>query len=316
MMRARITLATVCLAAVVGCGSALRTLSAPPSDYADYRATRVLPTVGERLGAAMRYMQRHPTGVFFDEVDHWFRKVEPLYFEASSDSGEGMQAYLAALPEGPHAASASERVQAFRAAAQELERLAARGAALERRLALAAQERENVTTTYASWMGTWIDFESWGRPLDEASDEFKAKWMAEPKPRCTESRCSKVFSQSYVLRVRGVPEEFVSVLEVSVRLVAGKVSAVSIGGPDLFNRLAEAHFAAPVQRSGRSRARALEWAVEVTGGAIERRVPADRCLRVADSPTLMVRSCDGFRVDVIADAGEEDQVVIRGPSRL
>ena len=39
-----------------------------------------------------------------------FAKVEPLFYESSADSAQGMQRYLETLPNGPHAAAATQPV--------------------------------------------------------------------------------------------------------------------------------------------------------------------------------------------------------------
>ena len=107
-----------------------------------------------------------------------FRKLvrelaQLLFFEASADSIAGMRAYLEALPSGPHAESAGQRRDALQAAARAEagEHLSAAGAAIERRLAAAAQSREDVLTAYASWLGRLVDFDGWGRAIDEAKSE-------------------------------------------------------------------------------------------------------------------------------------------------
>ena len=70
-------------------------------------------------------------------------------------------------------------------------------------------------------------------------------------------------------------------------------------------------------RQGRARARA--WAIELTEGAAERRLPHSRCAREGSARTAMTRECDGRRLDLYAASGpdeSEDRVVIRGPAEL
>jgi hypothetical protein len=95
------------------CAGRFDAVVAPTSDYADYRLTRVAPTVPERLQAAERYLKLHPGGAFRDAVARWYGRIEPLFFEASSDSLAGAEKYLATLPSGPHANSAEQLRDAF-----------------------------------------------------------------------------------------------------------------------------------------------------------------------------------------------------------
>ena len=303
------------------CGGKLDPVVAPTSDYADYRLTRVAPTVPLRLQAAERYLKEHPHGAFRDEVARWYGRIEPLFFEASSDTLAGAEKYLATLPNGPHANSAEQLRDAFRAAARVSsgERIAEQGAAFERRLAAAAQARDEVLVTYTAWIERVLDFDGWGRPLGEAGEPFSSAWLGDPKPKCAGDRCAKLLSLAYELQIGGKPEKFVCLLEITVRLAKGRVADVTIGGPALFARLAEAHWARPTTADEQGRARARAWAIELTEGAAERRLPHSRCTREGSARTAMTRECDGRHLDLYAATGadeSEDRVVIRGPAAL
>ncbi len=308
------------LALVTSCAGKLRPIVASPDDYADYRAFRVAPNLGARLSAASFYVRCRSDGAFQDEVARWFDEIEPLFFAALSDSPAGMQTYLNALPEGPHADSARQRRDAMLSAARAEggERLAAHAAEMELRLAKAAESRENFLATYASWIGQLLDSDVWGRVPDSAKSEFASPWGSEPKPRCTASRCTKLFSLHYELEVLGKPEAFVGILEVTLLTSNGKVTGAILSGPDLFSRLAEAHEAEPIPDSEAGRSRAIKYVTQLTSGAIERRLEKTRCGRDALPPAVMLRECDGYRVELLPKSTtlEEDRVVIRGPSGL
>jgi len=302
------------------CGSGGARLTASAGDYADYRAVRVAPSVPSRLRAASHYLERYPKGAFRIEVQDWFDRVEPLFYEASAGSPEGMEVYLDALPKGPHAASAEQRRDAFRDTAKIAagERLAAVAAAFERRLASAAQSREDVLTAYASWVSRLVELDTWGRPLEEAGDELKKAWSAGSTPHCEPNRCTKLLEIPYELEVGGKPEPFECMIEISLVLSAGKVVGAVVAGPDLFARLSEAHNAEPVSRDLESRQHAAVFSTTLTSGAIERKLPRTRCDREAAPPAVMVRECDGTRLDVFPKMtmDDDDRVVIRGPARL
>jgi hypothetical protein len=318
------TARVVCLVAFfasTGCGAKMQRIGASAGDYGDYRAFRVAPALSARMKAASLYLQCHSEGAFRLEVADWFAKVEPLFFEALADSATGMQTYLDALPAGPHAESAVQRRDAFLAAARAEagERLSAKGADIERRLAAASQSREDVLTAYAAWVGRLIDFDAWGRNPKDASADFGSAWTSEPPPKCDKKRCSKLLTTRYELEVRGKPESFVSIFEVSLRLSKkGKVAEATVSGPDLFSSLAEAHEAEPVGDTAEGRTRAIKYVIQLTTGAIERRLDKARCGRNASPPAVMLRECEGYRVKLIPKTTTvgEDRVVIRGPSGL
>ena len=313
----------VCLFVLAGASAScvhLRQVGAATSDYADYRAFRVAPTLGGRLKAASFYLRCHADGEFKDEVSEWFDRVEPLFFEATAGSPAGMQAYLDALPDGPHAVNAKERREALLAAgrAEAGERLAEKAAEMERRLAAAAQGRENVLAAYASWIGRMLDFDAWGKEPAKASEEFRKAWEGEPTPKCEGDRCDKLLSINYELEVGGKPEPYVGIVVISLGLKKGKVIEGVVSGPDLIARLGEAHAAEPVDDSAGARARAMRDVIELTGGAIERRLPRERCEKPPRAPAILVRECDGMRIEIIPRTGPdgEDRVVIRGPRGL
>lgn len=97
----------------MGCGAVGKPFVAGPSDFASYRATRVAKSLDEKMTAASRYLEEHPEGIFASEVANFFEAAEPLYFEVRKGTKAGLFAYLEALPDGPHAAEARERIRVF-----------------------------------------------------------------------------------------------------------------------------------------------------------------------------------------------------------
>ncbi|MET0595115.1 MAG: hypothetical protein ABW133_20615 [Polyangiaceae bacterium] len=309
--------------ALAACGNKLDAVVAPTSDYADYRETRIAPTVPERLRAAARYLNERPDGAFRGPVSAWFAKVEPVFFEANSDSLAGAEKYLATLPQGPHANQAEQLRDAFRAQARidSGERIAERGAEFEKRLAAAAQARDDVLSAYTAWVGRVLDFETWGKPIESAKEPFSSAWNAEPKAKCKADACTKMLSLPYELQIAGKPEKFVCILEISTRLTKGRITEITIAGPALFARLAEARSARPTGNDEASRSRAISSIVELTEGAAEKRLPRSRCTSDGAPRTPFVRECDGWKLEVYPATGDgegeaEDRVVIRGPAAL
>lgn len=107
------TLAIPLLSATLalGCASVKGSLLTPPEQYAAYRETRITKNIDARLAASARYLANYPDGAFADEVATFFERAEPLYFDARKGSRAGLLAYLEALPQGPHAEEARERLR-------------------------------------------------------------------------------------------------------------------------------------------------------------------------------------------------------------
>ena len=138
------------------------------------------------------------------------------------------------------------------------------------------------------------------------------------RPKCAKDRCTKLYELPYELEVGGKPEPFLGILEVSFRLAKGRVIEAAVAGPDLFARLAEAHHAEPIPETEEGWARAVKYVVQLTSGAVERKLEAARCGRDATPPAVMLRECDGLRMELVpkSAAGGEDRVVFRRAGKL
>jgi len=307
------------LAAALGAGC--QPLVASPAEYGAYRAVRVAPTVPEQLRAAWAYLERYPTGAFHADVSRWFGRIEPIFYEASADSEQGMQSYLDALPRGPHAAAAAQRKEALTAETRSRagEGLSKAAAVFEERLARAAQTREDVVSAYSSWLAQLTDFDGFGRPFEPLSEPFASSWNADPKPVCARDVCSKVETFSYELEHEGNPVTRVCTIEVAILRKKGTVVEARVHGPDLFTRIFEAHSAkavAPDDAAGR--VAAVAGAIEVTSGSIARKLDPRRCDAEAKPPAVMARQCEGIRLELIPSttANADDRVVIRWLGKL
>jgi hypothetical protein len=313
--------ASAALWLVAALAPSCQSLVASPAEYGAYRAVRVAPTLPEQLRAAWSYLERYPEGAFHADVSQWFGRIEPLFYEASADSAQGMQRYLDALPRGPHAVPAAERRDALVAEGKSRagEGLAKAAAAFEERLARAAQTREDVVSAYSSWVARLTAFDGWGRPLEPLSEPFASSWMADPAPACGRDVCSKIDAFSYELEREGNPETRVCTLEVAIRRSKGAVIEASVHGPDLFNRVFEAHTAKAVgPDDAGARAAAIAGVIELTSGAVARKLDPHRCEADAKPPAAMARQCDGIRLELIpsASANADDRVVIRWLGKL
>ena len=161
-------------------------------------------------GSAPRrwYLQCRPDGAFRDEVAAWFERAEPLFFEATSGSASGMQAYLDALPGGPtrgKRCSAARLVQRCRARRCGRTTFGQRGGARTPPRGRGAEPRgrhdrvRDVGRTAAR-------FRRLGpHARRRQGRDFAPAWGGDPRPKCAKDRCTKLYELPYELEVRGKP---------------------------------------------------------------------------------------------------------------
>lgn len=316
--------------------------AATPGDWAAYRETRVAPTLEQRLEAAQRYLKDHPGGVFRDEVRAYFDHAEALYYESKKDSRAGLEAYLSALPNGPHKEAAKDRIDQLYALTRK-EADEASAAALSRVSGPAARARTKVREDLTAWIERFLDPAVFRAPLSEArasvvipfslslpsphcqlldSAPPKQARVAPPGPRAGKAdsesafrRCTKLISLPYEIEVDRKPEPREAVVEITV--VEGPGGApieITLAGPDLFLRLEETYRVAAVPHGDPTqRAAAADRAARLVENTFASAVSADdACERPPIPPVLLSRACGGVQVDVIPaqKPGEDDSIVI------
>jgi hypothetical protein len=298
----------------VACGSALDPVLANQSDYDAYRRTRTAGTLEERLAQADAYLRAHRDGRFREEVSRWFVPAERDYFRRAHDHAPRLRAYLDALPRGPHAQQAAERLVELELAAKYArrrdERLTEEARALEEKLSDAARMRRDVVETLATFSRHLSAIRSFGRPTSELDHELLYDWrIAEPAARCVGDRCVKAIKAialPYAIPDGGKLAPRKALVDVVIELERGGVKRAEIAGPELFSRLGEAIELRPVRPSDpQARAVAVGRALTVVEGAIEPHLPSARCRREAVSPVVLERACDGVLLRVIAAPSPE-----------
>ncbi len=306
---------------VLGCGS-LSSYTAPPDDYAAYRATRLGGTFEARLTAAAGYLERFPQGAFEAEVRRYFEQAEPVFFGAKTGSIAGLESYLRTLPKGPHSEEALANLRTLRNQRNDEEDL--RGAVeLGEKLSLRTKERSRVRIEIEDWTRRFLDAAVWSKPLIQAPDELIVAFrLALPQPICGEPeagepsnyarRCSKLMELPYTVAADEGPLELQATLEiVLIQSADGKPVLVTIGGPDLFLRMEETFKgrAIPVDDkaahlSGASRV------VDIMKRVFSRHVSEDpACKGQARAPAILNLGCSGFRVTVRKGSEGEDDLI-------
>ncbi len=317
-------IAGVLALAATGCAGA-RPLMAAPADYAAFRATRVAPTLDARLAAASRYLDEHADGLWAADVDRWFDRAEPVFFASKRGSVAGLEAYLRALPRGPHASEAVRRLGELRARqAQGADGTGGIADALERRMQRAAAGRAAVGDSMRRWLGWLLDPPLWRGPISEAPGELVVEWSLKlPAPVCAPAegaapagaarRCAKLVELPYSIPVGGVAEPREVTLEIAiVEDGAGRPLEVTLGGPELFARLEEARSNKPVAAADAGAGiAAVAGAIGLVTGELGRRgsLPAS-CKRPVVAPVVLDLACDGWHVTARAGEGAADDVVV------
>lgn len=284
---------------------------APRDEYALYRRSRVAPTIDERLVAAERYLRENPSGRFHREVSDWFGPAEERYFVRAWNSVPALERYLRALPEGPHAGRAEERIAELALAQEYAERREARSSerfskALKA-LADADAGRKNLGRHVQRWLAHLMSLGAeggWGARTHELTHEFIFAYrMQEPEAVCGPDQCVKQLLLAYSVPTPAGLLERRAELLIVLHLRDGGIRGASLAGKALFTRLGEALLLRAVDDDDpQARAEVIARSVQFLQNSIQTELPFDGCARDVVSPVVVHRRCRGL--DVMAVAGE------------
>lgn len=215
---------SACLAfvplALVGCNAG-RAFVASPSDYADYRRVRLGATIDERLAAAWVYLKERPEGRYAPRLRAYFNSAEPLYFKVRKQSAAGLEAYVSALPDGPHAGASLEELMRVRNESRR-EALSERATtATLLRIENEEHSRKAAAELLEWWVAKMLTPALWHGPFSAAPPEVLARFrLASPEPACQSNeagqRCTKGIERMF--RVRGPGGEVDQTLRVELAL--------------------------------------------------------------------------------------------------
>lgn len=322
---ARCVAALALAISTAGCAP-LRSLFTPADDYAAYRATRVAPTLDERIAAAARYLESFPDGDHAAEVRAYFEAAEPLFYASKKGSVAGLEAYMRALPRGTRSEDVIVSLRALRADRDRREELTDALSMGARLTALSAQ-RLRVRTELEAWIRRFLDLSVWARPLSEAPADVIIPWaLALPAPVCEAPeeptagyarRCWKLLELPYTVTTDAGPEEREATIEIAVlEDAAGRPLRVTIGGPDLFVRLEETSSARAIDlEDAARRTTAASKSAELIERAVQKLLePGPDCRRPPTSTILVHFACKGMRVSARrASQSDEDDVITITP---
>lgn len=305
-----------------------QTFVASPSEYAAYRATRVAPTFEARLAAAHSYLLDYPEGWYKAQVRAFFEPAEEAFFAVESGTKEGLRAYLATLPRGPHREQARRRVEQIELAERvNREQVERDVAAVEARVSDAAvRERAEVQKAFDGWLARLLDAAVYDAPLSAADAALVVPFaLSLPSPRCTffdppdggiARRCVKLLALPYTVQTEHGLEPREATLEITLAEdPRGVPLEAFLAGPDLFSRLEETHRVKPLPADDTAlRAQAVSRAVDAARLTFTRAV-LDRpsCRRKPSAPAVLDLACGGVRLTAIPGTkpGEDDRLEIR-----
>ena len=306
---------------VLSCASTAR-ITGDFGEYRSYREFRAATTLEARLGAAERYLREYPNGDYAKEVRAWYRPAEEHYFKLSWNTLPRLRAYLDAMPHGPHADDAADRIgelELRRVFAERREqRLLGHAQEIESRLARAAEQRRGFVHEFSRLTELLAATRTFGEPTSELAPALIHRLRERPPVlRCDGDQCQKIFSFSYAVPEEQVLSERKIDLTLQIRLERGLVQELSLSGPELLTRVAEAiSVRAVAPLNPQARAEALGQSLEIVSAALDLALPKERCDVEAISPVVLERRCDKVRMVVMAgtEPGAADRLVVQRES--
>jgi hypothetical protein len=298
--------ALVALCGAIGGCAATDRVFAGRRDYALYREYRLADDLLERLKTGNRYLKELPDGRFRAEVSGWFQKSERDYYHRAHDHPSMLRAYLAALPDGPHAEQVIDRLIELDMLREYRDREARRKeqkiSRVTDQLESARVGREQVVSTLRKWAHDLALVERFGVPTEELPHELLfGLRLSEPRIRCDGDRCAKTVRVAYAVpgKQRLLPRE--AVFQIELALDRGLVRSLTLAGPELFNRLAEALSLVPVEPNDFSaRVDAIARSVGLVENVLEARLPKASCEREVVAPIVFARACAGIHFELFA----------------
>jgi hypothetical protein len=290
---------------------------ASKTEYASYREVRMAEDQRDKLVAMQQYMSEHPEGTWSEEIQAERVAMEPEIWESSRSSKEGLEFYLAAFPDGPHAAEARPRLAALRTVSgrRDEERERAQEVERERREALLERRRTWLSRATQFWTRTMIGISNWGSPIAQVARrnrDFSQAFGAAPPPHCSRSECIKFYSAAYAIPVPGSTRIERSVeLLLRLRMTEGRVVRAELLLPNKgFSRWYEQeNRTVVVDEDPTQRNEAIEWALNKIIPAIREVAPNAQNLDVVpepiDPPT--VRHPDHPEISAAQAPGDEPE---------
>jgi hypothetical protein len=303
------------LVGATGCHAG-KVFIASSGDYADYRRVRVAETADERLASAWEYLKSRPDGTYAERLQRYFDRAEPAFYRVRSRSAKGLEAYLRALPDGPHAAEALTRLVDLRTERRREELDSRMARQTGQRLDRERSQRAASAELLGWWLSRLLDGALWQAPLAQAPGDFLVRYrLALPAPTCEPDegegeRCLKLVARSF--RVRGEGRQLAREVAFDLELgldARGRLRGVTLMGSAIFLRTLEAQREKALD-DGRT-AEAVSLFVAWLGAHLAERDVA--CSGGSEPDGTIVLDCDRLRLTLSPGQGGGDDMVLIAP---
>jgi hypothetical protein len=308
-------LAVALAVATAGCNTG-RVFIASSGDYADYRAVRVAEDIDSRVAAAWEYLKARPDGRYAERLRNYFERAEPVFFNVRSRSIKGLEAYLEALPDGPHADEALRLLGVLRDEHDRDELDTREAQATGRRLDTERKKRDAARGLLVWWLDALMTPSVWQAPLSEAPGDLLVRYeISLPEPVCDKHptipsyrKCIKPFERAFKVGGNGklVPRTLAFELEVDLDARWHLAQAV-FTGRDMLLATEEARSGRAIADTpARRRAAAEAFVAKLTAAMFEREVA---CNGGTDAGGTTSLECEGLRLFIEPGAQGVDDVV-------
>jgi hypothetical protein len=250
----------------------------------------------------MGVLEGAPRWPLCDAAQHYFQSAEPVYFRVRSRSVAGLEAYLAALPDGPHAAEALELLVGLKneRRREDLAERATRATLL--RVEGEGRARMEAAELVGWWTHAMLAPSVWSRTFADAPADLLARFrLTAPEPTCVrtdgDERCTKDVVRAFRIRGPGGEVERALRLRVEVNLDRNyRLVAFALSGDGLASSSAEA--AAGTVGAPSDEAKAWRAFVEALGARVFKDGRA--CTGGEDADGTYRLACEEPRVNLLA----------------
>ena len=295
---------------------------AEPGDLADYRTFRAAGYEGVRLALAHQYIDRHPHGIWADEVRGVFDVEEPAWFELAKTSRWRARAYLIDMPWGPHADAARALLNLFDGHTEDVDalELMEKAQLMEATLNAESATRKRVGDLVLEELAALLDKATWSARLEAPPATLEGVLRGPARSTWgwggTKLASERTDEIVFVVPTPDGPVTHDVEVHFQLKLERGRVTQGTIQGANLFARLAEAIEGRIFDTDKtEDRTTAASEIVEVLGGALEAQMPAVRCrVKPIGRGGILTRACDGWLASARMGSrtGDSDGIEVRG----
>jgi hypothetical protein len=273
------------------------------------------------MAASWYYLEQRPEGQYHARLKRYFDKAEPVFYKARRRSMKGLEAYLRALPNGPHAGDVLGELMAMRDSSRRDQLMTRQARQAGLRLDVERHKREQAATLLGWWIGSLLDRRVWQRPLSDAPSEFVVRYrLALPRPECEphdddpdHQRCFKSVAQSFRIAGRGKLESRTLAFDLELELdERWHLMAATIAGPALFLTSVEAQRERIVDEGDAgAQKQAVDGFIAKLGAELAARDIA--CDGGSTEGGGTVLDCEGIRLTIEPGQGGGDDVLFVQP---